>query len=120
MSNSAKSVFVFGIYLVVLGITFVVIPNVQLALFRLPVTDEVWIRVVGMLLILLAFYYIQAARKELTDFFQWTVYARASVILFFITFVVLGLAQSTLILFGVVDLLAAVWTHLALRSSKSV
>ena len=120
MSNSAKSVFVFGVYLVVLGITFLVMPNVPLALFGFPATNEVWIRVVGMLLVLLAFYYIQAARKELTDFFQWTVYTRASVIVFFIAFVVLDLVQATLILFGVVDLLGAIWTQLALRSSRSV
>lgn len=108
MSSSAKSVFVFGIYLVVLGITLLVAPNVLLSLFGVPVTNEVWIRLVGMLLVLLAFYYIQAARKELTDFFQWTVYARASVMVFFIVFVVLGLAQAILILFGAIDLLAAI------------
>lgn len=119
MSSSAKSVFVFGIYLVVLGITLLVAPNVLLSLFGVPVTNEVWIRLVGMLLVLLAFYYIQAARKELTDFFQWTVYARASVIVFFIVFVALGLAQAILILFGAIDLLAAIWTRLALRSSRN-
>ena len=71
----------------------------------------------GTLLVILAFYYTQAARNELTNFFQWTAYARASVILFFIVFVLLDMAQPALILFGVIDLLAAVWTHLALRSA---
>jgi len=93
-------------------------PNVMLTLFAYPTTEEVWIRVVGMLLVLLAFYYIQAARRELTDFFQWTVYARASVILFLIAFVVLDLARPILILFGAVDLLAALWTEATLRSSR--
>ena len=120
MSNSAKSVFVFAIYLVLLGITLLVMPNALLNLFAYPTTDEVWIRVVGMLLVLLAFYYIQAAQKELTDFFQWTVYARATVILFFIVFVVTGIARPILILFGAVDLLAALWTEVALRSSRGV
>jgi hypothetical protein len=120
MSNSAKSVFVFAIYLVLLGITLLVVPNVLLMLFAYPTTNEVWIRVVGMLLVLLAFYYIQAARRELSDFFQWTVYARGSVILFFIAFVVLGLARPILILIGAVDLLAALWTEAALRSSRKV
>jgi hypothetical protein len=118
MSNSAKSVFVFGIYVVVLGITLLVAPNVLLSLFGLPATNEVWIRVVGMLLCLLAFYYIQAARNELSASFRWTVYTRASVIVFFIVFVVLGLVKPVLILFGGVDLLGAIWTALALRSSR--
>lgn len=118
MSNSAKSVFVFAIYLVLLGVILLVMPNVLLDLFAYPTTDEVWIRVAGMLLVLMAFYYMQAARKELTDFFQWTVYARGSVILFFIAFVVLGLARPILIVFGAVDLLAALWTAAALRSFR--
>ncbi len=118
MSNSAKSVFVFATYLVLLGTTLVVMPNVLLALFGLPSTEEVWIRIVGMLVILLAFYYSQAARRELADFFQWSVYARGSVIFFFIAFVALGLARPVIILFGAVDLLGALWTEAALRSSR--
>jgi hypothetical protein len=118
MSKSARSVFVFSVYLVLLGITLLVMPNVLLALFGLPATEEVWIRVVGMLVLLLAFYYSQAARRELAGFFQWTVYARGSVILFFIAFVVLGFARPVLILFGALDLLGALWTEATLRSSR--
>lgn len=120
MSNSARSVFVFGLYLLVLGIVLLVAPNFLLGMFFLPSTSEVWIRVVGMLVLLLGFYYTQAARKEMTDFFRWTVYVRSTVIVFFTVFVLLGLASPPLILFGAVDLLGAVWTGLALRPPKTV
>lgn len=50
MSKAAKSVLVFGIYLVVIGLTFMVVPNVALGLFGFPVTNEPWICVMGMLL----------------------------------------------------------------------
>jgi hypothetical protein len=70
--------------------------------------------------IVLAFYYLHAARAEMTEFFQWTVYARASVIVFFSAFVALGLVEPVLILFGVIDLLGAGWTEMALRGSKKV
>ena len=119
MSNSAKSIFVFGIYICVLGIAFVTIPNVLLGLFGIPTTSEVWIRVTGMILFLLSSYYFQAARKEFTEFFRWTVYPRASVIVFFTVFVLLGYAPPILILFGVIDLSSAIWTYLALRSSTT-
>ncbi len=118
MSKEAKSIFVFAVYLILLGITLLVVPNVLLSVFAYPTTDEVWIRVVGMLLVMIAFYYIQAARNELIAFFWWTVYARSAVIIFFIAFVVLGLARPILILFGAVDLLAALWTAVALHSSR--
>ncbi len=120
MSKSARSVFVFGLYLVVLGIVLVVAPNLLLGMVSLPSTTEVWLRVVGMLVLFLAFYYIQAARKGMTDFFQWTVYLRSTVIVFFVIFVLLGLAGPPLILFGALDLLGAIWTALALRSPKTV
>lgn len=115
MSNSAKSIFFFGIYLAGLGAILLLAPNTLLGLFGLPPTSEVWIRVLGMVVFFLAFYYIQAARANLTNFFRWTVYTRASVMLFFILFVLLQPASPMLLLFGGLDLLGAIWTSLALR-----
>lgn len=115
MSNTAKSVFIFGIYELVLGISLLTVPNPLLTLFGFPSTNEVWIRVTGLLVCVFAFYDFMAARHELTDFFQWTVYARSSVIFFFGAFVLSGLASPMLILFGVIDLLGAIWTAVELR-----
>ena len=117
MSKAAKSILVFGIYLVVIGLAFMVVPNIALGLFGFPVTNESWIRVMGMLLLILAYYYVQAARNELKSLFRWTVHARSLVVVVFIIFVALGLAKPMLIMFGVVDLLGALWTGWALRGS---
>jgi hypothetical protein len=116
MSAPAKSLFVFSIYLAGLGLALLLIPNTLVRAFGFPDTHEVWIHVAGMLLLFIAFYNFQAVRKEWTDFFRWTVYTRSSVIVFFSAFVLLGLAPAVLILFGVVDLLFAIWTALALRA----
>ena len=116
MSKAATSVFVFGIYLTFVGLGFLIIPNTILGILGVPPTTEPWIHIVGMLLLILAYYYIQSARAEQKVFFKLSVYARASVILFSITFVILGIAPPILLLFGVVDLLAAIWTALALRA----
>ena len=88
--------FWFGVYLVALGVTLVVVPNVPLSLFGMPQADEPWIRVAGMLALLLGYYYIQCARAELRPFFELTVPARGAVIVFFATFVALGFAKPTL------------------------
>ena len=120
MSASAKSVFAFSVYLLILGIILVFVPNVLLRLFAIPETNEVWVRVVGMLVLILSFYYFHASRNGLRGFFIATVYGRASVIVFFAAFVIAGLAPPTLILFGVIDLAAAAWTWLALRSEDKV
>ena len=118
MSNSSKSMFVYGFYYLAAGITLLIVPNVFLGVLGLPSTNEVWIRVIGMLLFLLSFYYILGARNELHVFFRWTVYTRGSVFIFFIIFVLLGLVKPVLILLGVIDLLGAIWTALALHYSK--
>jgi hypothetical protein len=119
MNKAGKSVFVFGLYLVVLGLMLVAAPNFLLAASGLPTTSEVWIHVVGVLVLYLAFYLIQTARKGLTDFFRWTIYTRSTLVVFFAVFVLLSLAKPPLIVFGVVDLLGAIWTGLALRTAKT-
>lgn len=116
MSRGAMSVFVFSIYLYILGFVLVVFPGTLVAVFRFPEPDGLWIRVVGMLALILGFYYSHAARAEFRPFFTWTVIARSSVLLFFIAFVLAGLAPPALILFGLIDFAAAMWTFFAMRS----
>ncbi len=117
MSKAAKSLLVFGIYLVIAGIGFLVIPNMVLGLLGFPETSEPWIRVVGVLVVFIGYYYIRAANNDLKPFFSWTVHARVGVMIVFSVMVVLGLADPMLIGFGLIDLLGAIWTGLALRSS---
>jgi hypothetical protein len=115
MSKAAVSVFAFAIYLFVLGPVLVVVPNALLTVFGIPETGEVWIRVVGMLVVFLGLYYVVGARNELVPFMRATVYGRFGVLTFFIAFVALGLAPPILVLFGVIDAAGAVWTASAIR-----
>lgn len=115
MSDPAKTVFAFGWYILVLGAALVLAPNLVLTSFGLPPTGEVWIRVVGMLLLFIAGYYFLAARAEWTLFFRASVWFRSLVILFFLAFVLLGLVKPVVLAFAVVDLAAAMWTAAALR-----
>src|SRR5918912_4217886 len=117
MSPAAKSLFVFGIYLCGLGLILLLVPNLILQLFQVPPTHEVWIRINGMFLLCLSFYYVQAARKELTIFIRWTIPARIAVIIYFAAFVLLVSAPKALLLFGLIDLSAAIWTWIALKKN---
>jgi len=119
MSSAAKSLFVFGIYLFGLGLTLLLVPNLILQFFGAPATSEVWIRVNGMFVLCLSFYYVQAARNQLTIFIRWTVWARIAVIFYFAAFVLLVSAPKALLLFGLIDLLAALWTWLALKKDAA-
>jgi len=116
MSKSARTLFVWSLYLLGLGVILVALPNLLLSLFGFPTTDEVWIRVVGVLLLLLAYYSYASARQDNRAYFHWSVPGRVVVPLFFIVFVLLNLAPVQLILFGLIDLAGAAWTWQALRS----
>jgi hypothetical protein len=118
MSISAKSVVVFAIYLTGMGFGFVFVPNLVLGPLGFPPVTDVWSRVVGMMALLLAFYYIQAARTGLTAFYRWTVYTRVAAFFFFTGFALAGLASPVLILLGGVDLVTALWTAWALRREQ--
>jgi hypothetical protein len=115
MTPAARSIQIFGVYLMMLGATLLLAPNLLLGVFGFAPTDEVWIRVVGMLAGILGVYYVRAAQAGLTAFFGWTVPVRLSVPVFFAAFVALGMAPAVLLLFAAVDAAAALWTWSALR-----
>jgi hypothetical protein len=118
LSHPAKSVFVFGVYLLMLGALLVLAPNATLAVFRMAPTSEVWIRVVGMLVLLLGTCDVLAGLAELRPFIRWTVPLRVAVLVFLTTFALTGLGPTMLILFGLVDLAGACWTAWALRNLR--
>ncbi|HLA07087.1 MAG TPA: hypothetical protein VJ022_06575 [Anaerolineales bacterium] len=116
MKKSSTTLLVFGVYLIGMGLGFLFTPNMVLGIFGISATDEVWPHVVGALALVLAFYYISAARADLRSFAQWTVPARIGVFVSFTAFVVAGLVGPIMIMLGAVDLLGALWTGSALRA----
>ena len=119
MSKSGFTVKAFGIYLLVLGVALMLVPNLLLGLFGMAPTAEVWIRVVGVLVFNIGIYYWYAAQCEAKAVFQASVYTRCFVLAAFAGFALLGLASPMLVLFGVADFAGAVWTQLALRSERA-
>jgi hypothetical protein len=111
---------VFGLYLLGLALVLMTIPNSLLAIFGIANTQEYWIRVVGMLAGLIGFLYTRYAPHGDRTFFGLTVQTRASVILFFLAFVLFGSAPWQLLLFGAVDLVGAGWTWWTLAGDKRV
>jgi len=115
MTAAAKSVYYFGIYLLLIGITLTVFPNGLLSLFQIAETTEVWIRVLGAVVFGIGLYYVLMAPANNGQFFKLTIYVRTSILLWFLVFVFLGWAPPQLILFGLTDFAGATWTYLAMR-----
>lgn len=116
MSKAAFSIKAFGVYLLALGVCLVFVPNLLLSVFGMPRTDEVWIRVVGLLVFNIGLYYWFAAQGEATSVFRASVYTRVLVLVAFAAFAALGLAPPMLVLFGVADFAGGVWTWFALKA----
>lgn len=118
MSRAARSVLVFGIYIGVVGLLLCTLPNLVIGPLGFPEAREPWIRVLGVVVVVVAFYYVQAARHELTPFIQWTVPARVIVLVGFVLLVVAGHVAPSLILFGLIDAAGAAWTAFELAATR--
>jgi hypothetical protein len=119
MSPAAKSVCYFGFYLYVTGLTLIFIPNLFLKTLQIPETNEVWIRIVGVLAFCIGYYYHRTGVENIQAVFKHTIPTRGLVFISFSAFVVLDYAPPVLIVFGVIDLLGALWTWMALKKDKS-
>jgi hypothetical protein len=117
MSPAARTVHLFGLYLVAVGVALIVIPNVLAGVFGIPPTDEPWIRMLGLLVLGLAGYYLVAARSELTVFFQASVTGRVLIGAGLIVIVSLW-GYWMAVVFGLADIAGALWTRAALADNQ--
>jgi hypothetical protein len=116
MTPAAKSIYYFGFYLYLVGATLIFIPNLFLSTLGIPETNEVWIRVLGVLVALIGFYYHQSGAKNISAFIPLTIPTRITVFIAFIVFVLLKMASPILIGIGGIDLAGAIWTFMALKT----
>lgn len=118
MSKAAKSVFVWGIYVVVTGLGLIFMPNMILSTVCLPPTNEVWIRALGAIVLILGFYYFVAVKGDFVPLFKASIYARFFFVVACVVFVVSEIVNQNFLLFSILDALGAIWTLIALRQDK--
>ena len=119
MSRAARSILVFGIYLAILGAGLFVSPDAMLALFRQPPTQEPWLRVLGLVTLVLGFYYVTAARAEATSFFRATLWGRGLGAIVFAGLVSAKAAPAFILLMAALDGAGALWTWRALAGGRT-
>lgn len=112
MSGTTRSRHVWMVYTLLVGALLLLFPNTLLGIFQIEETSEVWVRVVGNLVLVLTVMYWCVAKEGSRAMFQASVYGRG------LSAVVLtGLAFTAgpwqLVLFGIMDAAGAAWTHQA-------
>jgi hypothetical protein len=119
MTAAARSILVYSIYVLGLGATLLLVPNIPLPIVGLPEATEVWIRVAGMTVIFLGIFYFVAARNEYREIFKASVPIRFAVVGFFAAFAAAGFTAWNILLLTPFDVLFAIWTWVSLQSDAA-
>jgi len=120
MHKTTTSLVAWAAYEFVVGATLLLAPNLLLAILGIPSTSEVWIRVAGVLVLVVGAFFLQSARTGNIHFYRLTVNVRIGVGLQIVALVVTGAGPPVLLLFAVLDWLGAAWTGLTLRAESAV
>jgi hypothetical protein len=118
MKNWKTSLYAQIAYMAGMGTGFTFMPAIPAGLFRLGPAEEVWIRVVGLLALVLCMYYLAAIRNSAVWFARTSVYGRYA---FCAALAALGLVFDIpmLIAFAGIEAGLAAWPHWALGQSQS-
>jgi hypothetical protein len=116
MNQVTKSIRIFGIYTVIMGLILLLIPNIVLPVFGLKTGDpEVWLRMLGFVLCCSGYYYIRSAGAGNVDFARYTVHTRFAAPVVVTVLIFTGIADWHLFSFGLVDGAGGLWTYMALK-----
>ena len=110
MDAPTLSIFIWGIYVILIGLFLLFMPSKTLIFFGHEKPKDHWIRVVGIITLSLGYFYLNSAQNEVYSFYWASIYARIAGVIGFSGLVVFKLAKPKIILFGLIDSLGAAWT----------
>jgi hypothetical protein len=110
MQKTYKSLQGQMIYVILSGVPLFFVPNFLFRILGLEPTNEVWIRVLGLLVFILAFYYYALSKYGNKKTIMATVYGRTVFCIGMVSLVAFGLGKPILLLFALAESIFAVWT----------
>lgn len=119
MKSAAFTIKAFGVYAMLTGVVLATVPNLLLGLLGFPPAQEIWVRVLGALAVVLGYYYFACGFGQARTFFRASIHGRLFFCAACMALVLLAGAPPMLILFGVIDALSAAWTYAALRDERA-
>lgn len=120
MKKTEVSIKVWSIYLFVLGLSMVIVPASTVGMFGYSNTGELWIRFVGILSVVLAMFYFQIARHKVQVLYSWKIAGHVFGTTCMVAFLVLGIADHRIIGTILVEVLACLWTALAMVADRKL
>jgi len=115
MSRAALTLMIYAAGFGAAGIGLLLAPNLILPQFGFPPTQEVWIRLIGLLMVSLATYDVLGAQREIEPIILASVPSRLFAGAVMVATWLLGMVGAGILLFAAVDIVGALATMLALR-----
>lgn len=119
MNQASKSVFYFGIYILITGLTLLAAPNLLLQLLMIDDSPNIWMQLLGLALSALGYYYIKAARDNNIDFYKGTIPIRIAQLA--VVTLLVWVYEGPYILIGVsaIEALSGIITYVLIRKAKA-
>ena len=118
MTTAARSVFLFGIYVLVVGIAVALAPDAVLRLLRFPPAGDGWVRMVGVLAMVIGAYDVVSGRSNAQANIRASVPIRLAFAATCGALVLLRYMPVPLLPLAAIDAAGAAWTALALRGDR--
>jgi len=115
--KKSLSLTVQAVYAFITGLQLIFVPNMLLGIFGFEPTSEIWIKVLGIVLISFSLVYYGIIQSGDKNILKITIYGRLIVVLGFVSLVATGLAAAPLIVFAGIDLATAIWTWFELKKA---
>jgi hypothetical protein len=114
-TNRHLSLVVQAIYVLLTGLQLIFVPNMLLSMFGFDATSEIWIKVLGIVVLSLSIVYYTVNKSGSEDVVRATMWSRLFVGVGFILLALTGQAKLSIILFAGIDIVTAVWTWFELK-----
>jgi hypothetical protein len=118
MSNARLSIVTYAIGLGAFGLIMALFPNLMLSVLHVPATTEIWIRLFGVVVFIVALKAFRFSHLENRAMFQFDIYTRSLFATFLLVLVLLHYAQPILLLLCAGDYGSSLWTAIALRADR--
>ena len=118
MNPACRTIYLFGFYPLLAGLSMIIAPALPLQLLGWPIEGLDWIRMLGVVTMIVGYYYLQLGRNDVLTFCKYSAQMRLLIPVVF-TGMVFAFGMNPLyIALTAVDFLGGVWTWRALRKQN--
>ena len=113
MDKVSRSLLVFGVYFIGLGLVLMLYPEILILFGVSP--ESPWIRVVGLAVSVIGVFYMAAGKHQYIEFAKYSLFTRTAQLFFFSFMVYTDLLPMVMMLFALIEFLFGVWTYVEIR-----